>query len=438
MKPAYKICIFFFLCSPFIQAQDLVYQEQTEQMETDTLQMYIRNAQYRQAIEYIDRLEPTKDLLYQKALCYKNLNDHSNAIDILIGLSEEYPDDIPTKLQLALCYEAISLYMKSFDCYSQLLLIDSTNTYFEVRKADLLYRSEKYTAALEAYNRIDSSYTPNYIARCTAMCHEKLNQVDSAAYYYQKALKLNEQDAYSASSLVKIYLNNKDFLSAYDYSEEFIKKDSTNATMNALNAYVYYNMEYFDIASERFQKSLMQGDSSLVVNRSLGYIYHETEMDSLALPLLQHALLQDTTNNNVLYILGKANHNLGHYPEAIKYFQKMVDNLVPPDVLLSTLYKSLAMAQEKNEAFIDALNTYTTALKYASENTRRMDLFYSMATLSDHKLKNYTQAIAYYKQYRLCLFNYQNSLENEQEINKIETTLTTLDEYILSLTEKTK
>ena len=438
MKFACKICILFllFLYSTFTRAQDTVYQEQVEQVETDTLQMYIRNAQYRQAIEYINLLEPSKDLLYQKALCYKSLNDYSNAIEILIGLSEEYPDDVPAKLQLALCYEATSLYMKSFDCYDDLLLIDSTNTYFEVRKADLLYRAERYASALEAYNRIDLSYTPNYITRCTAMCHEKLNQLDSAAYYFEKALELNEQDAYSASSLVKIFIKNEDYLTAYDYSEKFIRKDSTNATMNALNAYVYYNLEYYDLAIERFEKCLLNGDSSLIVNRSLGYIYHQTEMDSLALPLLQQAFLQDTTNNNVLYNLGQANYNLGYYPEAIGYFQKMVDNLVPSDVLVLTLYKSLAMAKEKDEAFIDALNLYSTALKYASDNTKKMDIYYLMATLSDKKLMNYTMAIPYYRQYRLCLFNYQNSLKDEQAINEIGSKLTTLDEYIRSLAEK--
>jgi len=429
------ICILFFLCVTAVYAQDSEIKGQTE---PDTVQMYVRNAQYKQAIEYINQIEPTKDLLYQKALCYKSLNDYSSAIEILDSLSEAYPDDIPSRIQLALCYESISQYKKSIDCYNELLAIDSTNTYFEVRKADLLFRSEKYQLALGAYNRIDSSYNQNYVTRCIAMCYEKLNQPDSAKAYYCKAWDLNEQDAYSANSLVKIYLKNEDYLPAYSYSEKFIEKDSTNTTMNALNAYVYYNMKYYDIAIQRFQKSLAQGDSSLLVNRSLGLSYYLIGKDSLARPFLQQAFLQDTTNNNVLFNLGKVNYELGYYPEAIECFQKMVDNMIPSDALLFTLYKSLAMAQNLNGAFANALETFQKALDYTQDNNDKMGLFFSMALLSDKELKDYDEAIYYYKEYRRSLFNYQNSLKDEQkdEIDDVESKLSALDDYIKQLTEE--
>jgi tetratricopeptide (TPR) repeat protein len=146
LTKAIPICVLFFLYASFVRAQD---SKPTEQAETDTLQVFIQNAQYRQAIEYINQTEPTKELLFQKSLCYKNLNDYSSAIEVLNALTEEYPDDIPIKLQLALCYEVAAQYEKSTGCYDQLLNIDSTNTYFEVQKADLLYRSEKYNQALD-------------------------------------------------------------------------------------------------------------------------------------------------------------------------------------------------------------------------------------------------------------------------------------------------
>jgi len=427
------VCILFFFSAAFVWAQD---SEQQEQVGTDTLQMYISNAQYRQAIEFINEKEPSKNLLYQKVLCYKFLNDYSSAIEILDTLSEEYPDDIPVILQLAVCYEAIAQYPKSIDCYDHLLRIDSTNTYFAVRKADLLFRSEKYSLALDAYNRVDSTYNPNYIAKSMAACYEKLNQPNIAKDYYEKAWELNERDAYSANSLVKINVKKEDYFSAYQNSEKFIEKDSTNATMNALNAYTYYNMKYYDIALERFLKCLQQGDSSLLVNRTIGYIYFQTGMDSLARPFLQQAFLQDTTNNNVLYNLGKVNYDLGYYQEAVECFQKMVENLAPSDVLLYTLYKSLAMAQEKNETFDNALEAYRKAMSYTQDNEERMDLFFSMATMLDKELKNYFMAVDYYKEYRRCLFNYQNSLTDEKEVGEIETKLTALDEHIKSLTEE--
>jgi len=432
------VVILFFLYSPFVWAQDSEFAEQTG---IDTVQMYVRNAQYRQAIEYINRFQPTKDLLYQQALCYKSLNEYSKAIEILNALSEEYPDDVPTKLQLALCYEAVSRFMKSIDCYDQLLKLDSTNTYFKVRRADLLYRSEKYALAIDTYSKIDSTYFQNYIARSIAMCYEKLNQPDSAKIYYGKAWELDEQDAFSANSLVKILVKKEDFISAYENSERFIEKDSTNSTMNALNAIVYYNLKRYDVAIERFKKCMQQGDSSLMVNQSLGISYYLTDNDSLARPLLQQASLQDTTNTNVLYYLGKVNYRLGYYQESIACFKEIIKKTLekmPSPGLFYSVYYDLALAYEKNEAFESAVEFYLNALSYAWDNMNKLELYYKIANLSDEKLHEYETAIAYYKQYRVFLYNYRNSLKAEKEINEIDSKLKALDEYILRLTEEAK
>ena len=427
------ICILLFLHTPFILSQDSEYKEQ---IETDTLQMYIRNAQYSKAIEFINRMEFTKELLYQKALCYRNLNNHYSAIDVLNQLLEEYPDDIPIILQLALCYDAISQYSKGIDCYDNLLRIDSTNTHFEVRKADLLFKAEKYSSALDAYSRIDLSYNPNYLTRCIAMCYEKLNQQDMARDYFSKAWEINDQDSYSANSLVKIQVKEEDYLSAFDNSEKFIKMDSANATMNALNAFVYYNLNFYDVAIDRFEKCLQQGDSSLLVNRSLGIAYYITEKDSLAHPLLQHAFLQDTTNTNLLYVLGKVNFKLGYYPEAVECFTKLREKITISNFLLFTTNKELAMALEKNGEFQNAIDAYSAALRFSQNNNDRMELYFSMAQIWDKELKNYYNAISSYRQYRVTLDNYLDSLKDEREINEVETKLTALDEYIKLLTEE--
>jgi tetratricopeptide (TPR) repeat protein len=447
-----QICALFFLFTSLVWAQDFENSEQiehlqpieqNEQNETDMLKFYIQNAQYKQAIEFINSLEPTKDLLFQKALCCKSLNEYSSAIEILTSLSKEYPDDISVRMQLALCYEAISQYPKGIECYDYLLQLDSTNSYFEVRKADLLFRSEKYALAIEAYTQIDSTYNRNYIARCIAMCYEKLNQTEIAKDYYNYACELNANDVYSANSLVKIFVKEEDYISAYVYSERFIENDSTNLTMNALNAYIYYNLKEYDIALERFEKCLHNGDSSLIVSRSLGMIYSMAEMDSLARVFLNRAFLQDTTNNNVLYTLGKVNHKLGYYQDAIECYMKLIEkNLeqIPSPVLFYLFYNGLAMAYEQNEEFNNAVKTYIEAIRYTKDNNTKMALYYKIAILSDEKLMNYNQAISYYRKYRLSLFNYQYSLkdEQEQEINEIELKLNALDEYIKQLTEKNK
>jgi tetratricopeptide (TPR) repeat protein len=223
--------------------------------------------------------------------------------------------------------------------------------------------------------------------------------------------------------------------------------------MNALNAYVYYNLKYYNIAIDRFQKCLQQGDSSLFVNRGIGFSYYLASMDSVTMEslnmnsavmdsltrfFLQKAFLQDTTNTNVLNILGKVNYKLGYYSEAVECFQKIVKGVTPANDLLYHLYKDLAMALEKSGAFQDAVPAYSKASSYTNINTDKMELYYAMATLADNELKDYRSAVPLYMSYRLCLFNYQSSLKDDQAINEIESKLTALDEYIKQLTEKAK
>jgi tetratricopeptide (TPR) repeat protein len=421
-----KLFIFFFsLCVIPVFAQE---------SEMSGLSNYLQKAQYQQAIEYIDQQEASKDLLYQKALCYKSLNDFSKAIEILEPLSEEYPEDIPVKLQLALCYESTLSYLKSVGCYEKLMQIDSTNVFFRVRKADLLYRAEKYPSALEEYFAINPEFNPGYLTKSLAMCYDKLNQPDSAKVYFSRAWEIEAKDSFSALSLVKIHLKQEDFQSALIESEKFISRDSTNIQMNILNAHTYYNLNRYEEAVERFEKCRLQGDSSLTVNKGLGISYYFLKNDSLAFPCLHQAYLQDTTNTNVLYAFASVNYNLGYYPDAIKYYADLVERATPNRNALFIYHKELGKSCEKNKMYADAVRIYHLAIPYITDNVKGMELYYALATLCENELKAYTEAINYYKQYRLSLFNYQGSLTDEKEIEEMELKINELDKHIRQLT----
>jgi tetratricopeptide (TPR) repeat protein len=433
--------VLFFICTNLVWAQDLENTEIADDVKTaDTvavsdLSTYLQNAQYLKAIEYIDQQEPTKELLYQKAICYKSLSDYSKAGEILESLSEAYPEDIPIRLQLALCYEATLLFGKSIVCYDKLVELDSTNTYFRVRKADLLYRSEKYQEALSVYFKIDTAYNPNYIIRSIAMCHDKLNQTEHARACYAEAWDLNPKDAYSALSLVKLLANRQEYRYALRCSEAFILQDSTNLQMNVLNAFIYYNTDQYDEALQRFEKCLAQGDSTLLVNRSVGNIYYIQGKDSLALPYLNQAYLQDTTNMIVLYSLANINCKLKLYPEALVCYTKLLDRLTSNGNLHFLVLKGMGMSLEGNGTYQDAMSFYKQAIQKTQFIDDQMDVYYRLANICENGMKDYNQTLFYYGKYRLSLFNYQNSLKDEADIEEIEQKLIALDEHIRKLKE---
>ena len=420
----------FLFCAVFLQAQ--------EQQDT-ILTNYLRNAQYQRAVDYIDTQDTTKDLEYQKAMCYKWLNNYSKAIEILKTAHESYPDDIPIQLELAQCYEANLQYSQSIDCYERLTEADSTNTYFQVRKADLFFRAEKYTTALENYLQIDpESYNPVYLKKSIALCYEKLNLPDSAKVYYQTAWEMDTTDAFSALSLVKLCIQQKKYQDALSYSEKFLAVDTTNAQMNVLNAITYYNLNDYEKAVPRFEKCRAAGDSSLQVIRSLGISYFFLQNDSAAYPYLLQAYERDTTNMPALYSLAGVSYNLEQYPEAILAYKKLIENGLPNRNALYTYNTGLAQAYEKDSMYQDAKDFYIAAKQFASSNEQSMTLYFNLAVLLETELKEYPLAVYYYTQYQATLLNYQDSLlgkpdPDPEETKAIELKLKALAEHLSQL-----
>ena len=408
--------------------------------EQDTLLTdYLQKAQYQQAIEYIDLQEPTRDSEYQKALCYKWLSNHSKAIEILESLQEIYPDDIPVQLELAQCYETNLQYPQSISCYEKLIEEAPANTYFQVRKADLLYRAEKYARALEDYLQIDpETYNPVYLKKSIALCYDKLNQPDSAKVHYLAAWEIDAHDIFSALSLVKLCIQQKDYTQALLYSEAFLSADTTNAQMNVLNALAYYNLDAYEDAIPRLEKCHSSGDSSLVVNRSLGISYFFLQNDTAAYPYLKRAYERDTTSMTVLYAFAQVSYNLEHYPEAIRAYQMLIKWELPNRNSLCTYYTGLAQACEKDSLYQEAAGQYMSAIQYASTNIQKMKLLFNLSTLLEFNLKNYKTAISYYSQYQTSLMNYQIALEEEQdpnpeEIKEVELKINELEKHIRKL-----
>ena len=429
-KSVTKIFTSIFLCCVItVQAQE----------QDSVLTNFLQKAQYKQAIEYIDAQETGWNLEYQKALCYKYLNNYSSAIGILENLQKNYPDNIPVLLELARCYEINIQYPQSIYYYEKLIEADPDNIYFQVRKADLLYRAEKYAAALDDYLQIaPETYNPAYLKKSIALCYEKLNQPDSAKVYYQAAWEMDANDVFSVLSLVKLCIRQEDYTQALQYSENFLAADTTNVQMNVLNAFTYYSLNNYKEAARRLEKCRMAGDSSLMVIRSLGISYYFLQNDEAAYPCLQQACKSDSTNTTALYALASVSYNLKYYQEAIRAYYKLIERALPNKNALSTYYAGLAQACEKEGLFYDASMHYISATGYASSNTQQMELFFNLAVLMETNLKDYKSAVKYYTQYQGTLINYQDALLDKpdpdpEKVKEIEIKLDELGKYIRKL-----
>lgn len=413
--------------------------------EENTLEQYIRDFRYIDALEYINSQEETPYLLFQKAVCYKALDNYGNAITILQDLSKDNPNDIKLNIELATCYTAISNWSKSANYYHILTQLDTTNIFFQTQYANMLLKLGNYPKALSLYNKVYIKNKSNSILKYKAECYENMNMNDSAIVYYKLAWDNNEYDTYSLANLVNLKIKSGELNEAAAISDAYIEKDSTNKAINRLNALAYYSTNlFYQEAARRFERCFQMGDSTIAVRKGLGMSYYALLDAERAYPHLIKAHLNDTANVNIIFPLAEVCTDMKKHEEATKYYNKFIEKIVPDPKVVTIAYKRLATAYENNEQYGDALVWYRKLVSRIDYN-QRMELYYKIGNICDEKTKEYNDAIFYYEGYKKDLTTYLKHKESEfkqksdnaieKEINEIRSKLNSLDRRITELKE---
>jgi Flp pilus assembly protein TadD, contains TPR repeats len=399
----------------------------------DKLNEYISSARYKEAISFLDSLEfQDKNTIMQKVFCFQSLNNYRKAIEILLPIKEEYPEDTSIKLQLLLCYESINEYKKGGEVLGELIALHPDNSYFQVRKGDLFYRDDQPKAALAIYKEINE-YDPVYLNKRIGMCFEKTGQTDSAGVYYTKAWKADPLDSFSALSLVKIQLKEQKYEAALLNSEIYLQNNPDNLQMKILNAYSYYNLNNYEEAITRFEHCRELGDSSLITARGLGISYYFLENDSLAYSNLSAAYAMDTTNSIVLHALGQTAFKVKIYPEAVESYKTLLDRIKVDNNLYYTYHRGLADSYNELGDYQNATSNYLLCMHYTSDLERTMELNFFVAMIAEEKLNDLSTAIFYHTQYFRNLGYYKTLIEEKEDAPP-----ETLEELNFKIDELTK
>lgn len=411
---------------------------------TDSINLYIINYEYQKALQLIDKQEPSRELLLRKSSCYKALNNYNQSCQTLIRLSIEYPNDKYILSELASAYQTLNNWNSAMECYDNLITIDSTNAYFKIKKADMLFNQDKYVEAKNLYSSIYQNYNMPSVLKQLGRCYENMKITDSAQIAYKKAWEYDFTDTQALSGYANTCFKTGEFHLAINACETYIEKDSTNKQINCLQALGYYVNDDYETASQLFAKCREKGDSSLIVNRSLGMCYYLLK-DSMANKYLDLAFAQDTTNNNVLYCLAITCNDLSKPEQAITYFTKLLDRVIPKQSALYLNYRGLAIAYNENREYNESIKNYLKAMECGTENQKGM-LSSTIADIYNYSLDDMENALKYYRKYAEFLNNYTEKLkakENQDstviaDIKDAEARLIGLNSYIKSLIDKTK
>lgn len=410
-----KAALLFFIA---LLSLNIAAQDESSQ-DDNWLETLIRNNQYNEVLQFIAKQEPTPQFRFQEALCHKWLGNYGDAIRILQSLTNEDALNKRYYSELAECYMALSSWKKSADCYEYLTKLDTANVYYELQQGIMLSRLGNYSKALPIYNSLQSKYNLKSVYKYKAECFDKMNMPDSAAHYYAEAWKSNDFDTNSFASYVTLKIKAKDYQTAIEMTDNFIANDTTNLTINRLNALSYYATNFlYSEAAKRFERCYQMGDSSLQVSRGLGMSYYTLDSLNKAYPHLVRAYNYDTTSVNIIFPLADVCHLLQKDEEAAKYYTQLLDQLIPKPSVLSICYKNLAESLVNIGLYDDAITYYQELLRLFTDMTSQMNLYYTIGNICDEKAKKYNDAIFYYGKYRETLL-YQLKID-ERELSLIE------------------
>lgn len=381
--------------------------------ESEDLQTLIQLSRFGEAIKLIEGMEPSRELALQKVTCYKALGQYRVAKNELITLSEQYPDDIIIRSELAHCYEALDEPRAGLECYAQLIDMDSTNQFFRLKMGDLLYKVDDYDSALVVFKKLLEQDSLISSVKRIALCHDKKHEYETAAQYYNLAYTMDSTDMNALGNLINIHLKIQNYKKAIEISEEYIAKDSTNNMINLMNALGFYGIDEYEEAVPRFMRCYNNNDTSLIVNRSLGISLYSTDRNGEAIGYLENAFRQDSTNNNVLYCMAVTYTDLDRHKESLDCYLKLLTRITPKNMEMFLYHRNAANEYYNLEQYENALEYYKKSLAYGTEE-QNLKQYYAIAFLYRDELKNQKKSLEYLDLYTDGLHKSLKILENKE------------------------
>ncbi len=254
--------------------------------------------------------------------------------------------------------------------------------------------NNNYLQAIENLQKLYRNDTTNILyLRHLGDNYYDLDSTSKALFFYKKALALNPYDQLTAYKVSRIYRKNQEYQKSIEACQPILVKDSTNLRFLKQAGYVYYEWKKYDRATEIFSKAIASGDSSKFVYKYLGiselgnHIFHSGRKHLL------EAYEKDPKDFETCYFLGKAFLN-SPTPGKGLYYLNRADSLLQPDPsVMSALYLEKQSIYSAMGKFIDAVSCYKSAYNY----NRKPEYLFYIASTYQHKLKDKSKALEYYR-----------------------------------------
>ncbi len=268
--------------------------------------------------ELIKETPDDKELLKLAGLTYVNLELWSDAKKYFESVVKFESEDATSWFYLAKCYE---------------------------RLGDLISAKNAYISVINLRNE----YMEAYKSLCVVLM--KLNEVDSAISYAEKARVIDTEDYIFDFIIGTAYMKNKEFSKAIEPLRSALEKESNNlGTLNSLGT-CYMASGNTALAIATYEKALEINPKAPMAYFNIGSAYQIQQNHKKAIEYLRKAVELDE-DESFITALAMSEVKLGDYENALKHYKQ-----------LSLLCPSKDNYKYNVVTCYEALGDYTTAIK---------------------------------------------------------------------------
>lgn len=303
----------------------------------------MNNYDYEAALQLMEKTPSSIPLLYLKGKALKELGRNNEALNVFNQLTKQDSLNPRAYIEAGECYKTLGKFQPALLCYKRVLDLKPDHKYARIQYISQLLNLQKYQEALGESTALAEQDSSATILHLKAQSLEGLySDPNIQIGAYMEIHERYPDDYLAASKLASLYIRNNYYDYAIETCEAYRKTDTTNATVNRLEAQAYCLNQEYQKALERYQPLLAQGDSSFYNCYYAGISHYALNQPYEAHDLLEAARKHAPDHIDLLYYLGKACSKTLWKKKGMEYMEDAIRLVFPQDSVVAQLYGGLA------------------------------------------------------------------------------------------------
>ena len=364
--------------------------------QQDSAKQLMQEYRYKEAIEWLDEQPETVDNLLLKAESYEKLYDYDAAIAVYEKVLAQDSTQLSVVIALAESNYQAGDGDKSLVYWTKALQLSPDNVYLKTKKAIAHYRISDWKGTIETSKAVFETDSVPLLLRMTGDANLQLYRLDTALYYYNKAVEKNPSDYVATNKLANFYYSAQLYPEAIETTRAYLENINRNQkSVGQLHGMALYSNGDYKDAIKQLELNTQLGDSTYSTVYFLGMSFYASKLYYESIEWLEKAYLINADDVNLLYYYGTALSRTYDRRRGIEILHEGVDMIERQVEMLYDFDISFAHAYQTNNNYQKAIQYYKSAIK------RRPDkaiLLYNIAHIYDIT-KSYKQAIDYYERF---------------------------------------